>query len=158
LIQNNKNDVAFNPAYGPVLSQHEAAAYLARALILAWASGVRRFYWYAWDNSRMGLVEPDRKTLKPPARAYNEVENWLLGAIMKSCASDEEGTWTCELSRGNTYRAWIVWNPSATERLTAPGDWQAMQVRELSGTVRKLSVSTSIEIGPAPVLIENRIP
>jgi hypothetical protein len=156
LIQNHQNDVAFNPSYGPVLNQQQAAAYLARAFLLGWASGLQRFYWYAWDNWNMGLTEPGGKVLKAPALAYGEVEDWLLGAVMNSCTSDEAGTWTCEISRGGGYRAWVLWNPWTFRRFTPPATWNISQVRELSGAVHKLVRDEQSVIGPSPSLFENR--
>ncbi|MBZ5697612.1 MAG: hypothetical protein LAN18_03600 [Acidobacteriia bacterium] len=142
--------------YGTPISIEDAAAYVARAYVLLWASGVARFYWYAWDNGNAGLTERDGKTLKAPAQAYGELEDWLLGAVMKSCASDETDTWTCEISRGDTYRAWVLWNPNTVRRFTPPATWKIVQVRELPGEVHKLVRGEQADIGPTPSLFENR--
>jgi hypothetical protein len=63
-----------------------------------------------------GLTEADGRTLKPPSTA--ETENWLVGARMVSCISDQESTWSCELSRPG-YRGWVVWNPDGIQN--SPG-------------------------------------
>ena len=48
-----------------VLTLDESADYLMRALILGASAGLDRFYWYAWNNNKMGgLIEPKSKTLK----------------------------------------------------------------------------------------------
>ena len=50
----------------PFPSRELAASYLVRAHLLAWSSGVQRFYWYAWDNHTwvsLQTTEPDNSTL-----------------------------------------------------------------------------------------------
>jgi hypothetical protein len=141
------------------LSPDEAASYLARAYVLSWASGVSRFYWYSWDNFNMGLVDHDGKTLKSPAIAYGEIQKWLIGARMDSCATDANGTWTCATSRDGDYHGWIVWNPARTVNLTLPGTWKVKQVRDLAGKTDSMHPERpSIPIGPSPVLLESQAP
>jgi len=157
-IQNTQTAVKPTPGQGfnsVVLSEESASAYLARSYVLSWAGGVSRFYWYSWDNKVMGLTEEDGKTTKPPAQAYREIENWLVGARMASCLPNEAMTWTCEIRRDNGYRGWVVWNPNRSMDFQIPSDWQARKVRSLSGTVQKLAKDKSVQIGQAPVLIEN---
>src|SRR4029077_5736022 len=101
--------------------------------------GVSRFYWYAWDNKVMGLTEADGATLKPPARAYEEVEKWLLGAEMRRGASDAQGTWVSQIVRNAAYQAWIVWNPERTLQFEIPPSWRVKRLRDLAGGVRGLS-------------------
>lgn len=155
-IQNNTGSVKPAPGHGfnsIVLSQNQAAAYLARAYVLSWASGVSRLYWYAWDNGVMGLVEPDGKTLKPPAIAYGQVENWLVGATMTSCGSNSKGIWTCALTRPGNYRAWIVWDPDRTVSFPVPTAWKVNEIRDLTGGSRALRKTKAIHIGPLPILL-----
>ena len=48
-----------------VLTTDESANYLMRAFILCASVGIERFYWYAWNNVKMGgLIEPKSKTQK----------------------------------------------------------------------------------------------
>src|SRR5205823_13731730 len=101
-IENRPSEVKPAPGKGftsVALSPDQASAYVARTYILAWAMDVSRLYWYSWDNGVMGFTEKDGKTVKSPAAAYAEVEKWLVGARMNSCASDASGTWTAEISR-----------------------------------------------------------
>jgi hypothetical protein len=137
-----------------VLSEELASSYLARSYVLSWASGVSRFYWYSWDNKIMGLTEEDGKTIKLPAQAYREVENWLIGARMTSCRSDEAGTWVCEIARNKGYRGWIVWNPNRPVEFRVPADWHVRNARELVGGTQNLGKDQRIQIGPTPLLLE----
>lgn len=140
-----------------VLSQEEAAAYLSRAYVLSWASGVSRLYWYAWDDGVMGLVERDGRTLKPPAIAYGQLEKWLVGAKMTSCGSNTAGTWTCAITRPDGYRGWVMWNPTATRHLIKfhiPNAWHVTLVRDLWGRMKHLAPGATFEVTTLPHLLE----
>ena len=139
----------------PFPSNELAAAYVARALIVAWASGVSRFYWYAWDNHAfvtLEMVDLDDMTKKPSSKAYATVQHWLAGAIVRSCGSDSADNWTCELERGST-RQWIAWNTKGPGAFAIPTDWHATYDTPLLGSKDNLR-NTKIQIGPTPVLLE----
>jgi len=161
-IQNTQSEVKPAPGKGfnsVVLSQEEASAYIARTYVLAWATGVSRLYWYAWDNGVMGLADADGKTAKPPAKAYGIVEDWLVGAKMLSCTTDLDGSWVAELSRPGNYHGWIVWNPTRTLNSTPPAYRKVKQVRDLAGKTEPVnSERPSVTIGPSPVLFESQAP
>ena len=138
-----------------VLNDEEASAYVARAYILNWASGVERFYWYAWDNGLMGLTDADGKTVKNPAFAYGEIQKWLVGARMDECLSESNGTWICHLTRDGGYNARIVWNPVKQVTLKIPKSWGIKVILNLDGKKQLLDSPTSVQIGLSPVLLEN---
>jgi hypothetical protein len=140
-----------------VLNADEAAAYVARSFILGWATGLKRFYWYAWDNQAMGLTEVDGTTIKPPAIAYAETQKWLVGAKMTECKSDSEETWTCQLTRSGDYTAWIVWNPKRKLTFKVPRAWRIHQVKNLTGNRRKLANLKRLKIGHSPLLLERSV-
>lgn len=134
------------------LSTADAAAYLARAYILAWSAGVKRFYYYSWDHLSMGLIDCDGKTLKPPANAYQQVEKWLLGAQMKSCAPDSAGSWTCELAR-NGKQQFLLWNQNRRLTYVIPTTWDVHTATDLTGRPTKVSAH-KVEIGSYPLLLQ----
>jgi len=135
------------------LSMQQAGDYLARAYILNWAAGVGRYYFYAWDNWLMGLVEKDG-TLKPPALAYAEVHRWLVGSRMTACEADAAGTWTASLIRPDGRRALIAWNPDQASTIRAAGVREAVRVRNLGGEERLLPPGAPVPVTGSPVLIE----
>lgn len=141
-----------NPSW-PVLSLEQASGYVVRAYILAWASGVSRLYWYSWDNWKEGLVEPDGKTLKAPGVAYEQVEQWLVGAKMSACGSSSAGIWVCRISRPGNYLARIVWRPDHKGNFLIPADWNVKEVRELNGASYVPPRNRVVSIGPSPILL-----
>jgi hypothetical protein len=133
-------------------SDESAAAWVSRALILVWASGVSRFYWYAWDNhGLLEMVEHDDVTQKPTAKAYARVHQWLAGATMKTCKPDSANKWICEIDR-NGLRQWIVWNPDGQRAFDVAREWNITQETPLLGAKEQLR-HASIQIGPTPVLL-----
>lgn len=134
------------------LAEDAAAAIVARALILARAAGIARFYWYAWDNADMGLADRDGRA-RSPARALAEVERWLVGAVLDGCRRAPGGAWRCALSRDG-HRQWIAWNPDGRAPLALPAGWRIARRRELSGAEAAVAPATAaIDIGPAPQLL-----
>jgi hypothetical protein len=139
----------------PFPSDELAAAYVSRALILAWAAGVGRFYWYAWDNHdwvALEMVELDDVTEKRAAGAYAAIHQWLAGAIIRSCENDSVNNWTCEFERGGT-RQWIVWNADGPRTYAVPVEWHTTHSTPLLGSIEKMKDGT-IQIGQTPVLLE----
>jgi hypothetical protein len=156
LIENRRSEVRpQTSSFSKVLTLEEASAYVARSYVLNWAMGISRFYFYSWDSEVGGLTEADGRTMKPPAAAYGEIENWLVGARMVSCLFDQRNTWSCELSRPG-YRAWIVWNPTRAMEFKIPESWPVRKRRDLSGGLFPLDPASVISIGPKPVLLESR--
>jgi len=135
------------------------AAYLARAYILSWATGVRRFYWYAWDNHTWASLETtdaDNQTPTHAGRGYEMIQKWLVGAQMNGCDEDSDHTWICQITREGT-PSWIVWNPAGPRTFSVPLDWRVKSVTPLLGEARPLD-SASLEIGSVPELVTSVLP
>lgn len=60
-------------------SAEQSAAFVARFLLLGNASGIERFFWYAWDNITSGLIEPGTKALKRGGVALGVVARGTTG-------------------------------------------------------------------------------
>ncbi len=92
------------------LPPRTASAYVLRSLALAAASGVSRFYWYAWDNRKMGLAANFGRQPNAAATGFVAASRWLRGASVSACRRDPAtSVWVCELA-GADDRAWIVWS------------------------------------------------
>jgi len=140
-----------------VLNDDEACAYVARAYLINWASGIERFNWYGWDSKTMALIEADGKTIKPGAIAYNETYSWLKGARLVSCGKNDQGTWFAQIIRDGNYQGWIVWNTDKVTTLNVPSEWSAAQMRDLQGKRTSMKGIHQVKIGIAPILIENSL-
>jgi hypothetical protein len=134
----------------------QAPGWAARAYILNWAAGVRRFYWYAWDDDggdSIPFTDEDESTATISARAYGEVQKWLIGARMESCDRDADATWVCKVTRESTGAAWILWNEDHAAKFDAPKSWQIQTCTQLSGG-RSACGGSQLEIGELPVMVE----
>ena len=131
----------------------EAGDYIARAYLLNWAAGVERYYFYAWDNGLMGLIEKDG-TLKPGARAYAEIYDWLVGSQMVACDADEAGTWTVKLIRKNGSYAIVVWNPIRDVDFEMPPEWKFSRIRDLTGATYPIQPKNRVKCAGSPILLE----
>jgi len=137
-------------------SDREKSAYVARAYILDWAAGVRRLYWYAWDNQELSIpfTESDDIHTLPAALAYTEIEQWLLGARMRSCGQDRRGTWMCQLSLNSRHRAWILWNPGGHVEFEVPKAWGVGFLKQLDQEKRSFDRTAKVDVDFSPVLLE----
>ncbi len=143
----------------PFPSRELGAAYLVRAHLLAWISGVQRFYWYAWDNHAwvsLETTERDNRTPTPAGRAYAIMQDWLVRARLKGCKEDVTHTWICQLERGRAPQ-WIVWNSDGAKPVELTKEPGAISVTPLLGVTRRLS-STSLEVNEIPELISSAEP
>lgn len=131
------------------------AAFVARAMLLNWAWGHERFYFYSWDNARnrVAFTAPDRRTLQAPAIAYREVADWMLQRVMESVQQDGAGNYIVALRGSAGSRRWAVWNPDAQVAFTPPPAWGVRSMRLLGGE-RRAFTGGSVRVGPAPVLLD----
>ena len=133
------------------LDQQAAVSYVSRALILGWASGVSRFYWYAWDNSDMGLYDLGARQQKPAAHAYTQTVEWMQGAKFDQCGS-KQTVWVCVLEDSQGVKARIVWRESGVATLwQVPPEWAANEYESLAGV--RAPVGETLQLGQQPILI-----
>lgn len=144
--------VAADPTW-PALSRERAEGYVARALVLGWWAGLDRFYWYAWDNADMGLID-SAKQITPAAVAFRTVARWMTGAKVRSCTR-RAPIWVCALER-NSSRAWIVWteNEQRTEFSLASLSG-VVALESLAGSAQSIVGQASISVDGKPVLLRD---
>ena len=155
ILNHDRNKITEKWAGDP-LTDEMAVAYMARAYILSWASGIERLYWYAWGHRSMGMTEHDARTPKAIAQAYAEIQNWLIGTRMKHCQRRQNQIWICEFltERGNPQ--WIIWNTDKKMTFPFPKSWMPSQWKDLKGKVYAIKNTGTIEIGPVPLLVERK--
>lgn len=139
------------------VSTNEGPAVVARSLILGRASGLARFYWYAWDNEVLGLIEPSTGASKPAAIAYATLIGWMSG-VKPQCLT-MNGHWVCRFgNEGNLVKrvAWRTANASPSYKL--PEGERLVAVKRLDGTTQDFSLSNAtpigvVDIGYEPILV-----
>lgn len=89
----------------------EAGEYITRAFLVARAEGVDRFFWYAWDNRAMGLIEPSNGQLKPAASYWKTVAAQLVGATRLKC-NHSDGRSTCTFLTETGTPVEYSWGPA----------------------------------------------
>jgi hypothetical protein len=103
-------------------TDYEASAYIGRSLLLGWAIGMERFYWYAWDNTdwvTLRLSIGNDFHANANGLTYKTIESWMLGNRVESCSTDANGTWVCHLT-GPTSESFIFWNPDGKVAFQPP--------------------------------------
>ena len=142
--------VAADPSW-PALSPERAEAYVVRALLLGWWAGIDRFYWYAWDNSDLGLIDP-AGNVTAAGKAYLTTVRWLVGSSLKSCKRTGP-VWVCAIERRGR-NAWLVWNegndemPWSVVSLPTVTAWEA-----LSGKTGAIDKTQTVKLDGRPLLL-----
>lgn len=113
----------------PRVDRRRAAALLAQTLVLGANLGVARYYQYAWDNGRMGMLLPDGRTGTDSLRAWTAVRRWLLGTTLEGCRGLAWGGVRCTGTRGGD-RLFVAWriDPDASATFALPEDWHAIAI------------------------------
>lgn len=134
-------------------SEQEAAGYLMRTYLLHWLLGVRRCYWYAWDNhnwSTLDLTSRSGNQMTDAGKAYGIIQRWMTGAILHSCARDSSGLWNCWLEREKV-SYFVVWSENGTQTYHVPAAISIKQVSNWHGD--KIAATGKLVAGPAPLLL-----
>jgi len=120
---------------GVVADWDSAATRLAQALVLSAAAGVERFYQYAWDNGRSGLVDAQGRP-RPALAAFAQVQDWLMGRRVGPCRQpwlNRPGLVACQ-TQGADGAHWLLWHTGAEPlRLRRAALARALGARELQG-------------------------
>lgn len=133
-----------------------AAAYVVREFLVNWTAGIRRVYWYAWDNHgwvSLETTQNDSRTLTSAGEAYGVAVRWLYGARVVSCANNSKQQWICELDR-NGRRQHVLWSSPGPTSYHLPPEWHIDRREQISGSVDSIQAS-EIELSPSPVLLES---
>jgi hypothetical protein len=152
-----------DPEWLTRISVAKSGAWVARSLILGRAAELERFYWYAWDNKEMGLIDPIDGSYRTGADSFLSISMWLADSPDIICTT-KQTSWLCSLKRPGTYstkiQEVIVWDtekldgrfqvPTGTRvvaidyldrRRTLAADIQAMRFVEISDIPIKITLS-----------------
>jgi hypothetical protein len=142
--------------------------FLARMFLLQHSAGVKRFFWYMWNNNyELGtLWTADRNVpsnpgiLLKPGIAYRSVQSWIVGATLTAPCSHIGTVWTCNFSQPGGYTARAVWDTarSCSNGLCTTSSYAIprtfTQYHTLDGALVKVTGS-AVPIGYKPILLEN---
>jgi Glycosyl hydrolases family 39 len=137
--------------------EQTVADYLPRDLLLAAALGFRRFFWYAWDNRKMGLLDPETFAHRRAATVYEQSIRQLGGWALESCGRDSVGLWTCKLTSPTGGRMLALWiDPKAkdpVQSLPAPqkGKWL-----QLDGLSNWTALPSELKVGSVVTLVSDQ--
>ena len=144
-----------------------AAALLARSLILGAFLGVERYYQYAWDNHRSGMLRPDSNVPTPNAGAFAAVQGWLVGTTLRGCRLEAGDAVRCEGARdgkqlliGWSARALTDVKPAPAAALRLPAGARVLAVQSAVGGTRTIEggglsgvISGGVNVGIDPVAV-----
>ncbi len=128
-----------------------AADYVARAFLVAWPLGIRRYIYYSWDNDTMGIMP--RGSRGEMAEAFRKVKQWMVGATFGECVVSADGIWIERLTQANGQYAKIIWTTAGTKNLAREHIGTAVSYETLDGRTIPIQPSTEITIGGAPILL-----
>jgi len=135
-----------------------AAALLSRSLLLGAFLGIDRFYQYAWDNGRSGMLMARTLAPTPSAQAFAAVRRWLLGTTLQGCRMAEADTVQCTGTRDGA-RLLVAWRtthgPPSTLQLPAFAQLRSVEhAIEPAEPVTPLAAATAgIALGAVPVAV-----
>ncbi|MBX9604818.1 MAG: hypothetical protein K2Y51_01260 [Gammaproteobacteria bacterium] len=148
LYQGPSKAAAIDPSW-PKLDAQRSPAYVARALLIGWAAGLSRYYWYAWDHDDMGFLTADGRETDS-ATAYLGMSRWMRGAVVRDCSS-VGALWQCRLARDGTDN-FVLWSEDDETR-EVPVPSGATHLETLGGARSELVVGGRVTVGPQPILL-----
>jgi hypothetical protein len=114
IAQRKPPSVLAGPTTWTELTEKEAANFILRSWLLAAASGIERYYWYAWDNGDMGL-QASANVASLAGQAFIEASEKLTGWSVKSCQRVvPSAMWQCDLLTPSHAPARAIWSEVST--------------------------------------------
>jgi hypothetical protein len=135
----------------PRLSAERQASYVIRTYLLNAAAGVRRVFWYSWDQAGIASVRLSRAdgATTLAGRAVSRVARWMRRGPLVGCTRGTAGVYRCRLATAHG-RTTVVWQPSGTERIRVrPGS----RVTDLRGDTTVLGASRRLTVDFRPLLV-----
>ena len=153
---NNEDGTPFRgiPDYWIKVRGNDSAAFVARSLVLGRAAQLERFYWYAWDNQSLGLIEPASKAYKPGATAFGITADWLLGREAPVC-KESSGLWVCSFKPESDGTPLIIWRTKkGPSSYNVGANQKLIPVQRADGTIPPQQPVNTILIDELPVLVK----
>lgn len=129
---------------------------LHQLLILGAATGMERFYYYAWDNWRSGMVGPYGQPLEG-ITAFKRLQNWLLNSTFNGCSGYSNAiVCTAKINEATFMYFWAT-KPSSVV-IKIPLGFKAMSFEYLNGiegqqNIKAINDGKQIQLDSNPVRI-----
>jgi hypothetical protein len=123
------------------ITDERAYTWTARTYLDSLRLGISRVYWYAWgpENDLVGIQMNEGS---PGAKAYQTLQQWIVGATFVRCTNGAKVT--CTFDRAGT-KSKIVWAERGKARFKTKG---FSQVCSLDGTCKPVTKKTIRVSGP----------
>lgn len=139
-------------------------AYLARSLIVSWASGMGRHYHYAWDDHHRWPSSPTETArgtnlaigVNDAGQAYRQVVSWMTGKRMVAMETGAGGgLWQATLQDANGKLSYIAWHPARTSANAWPlkNGGNVRKMCDLGGACRTLASDSTVSVDFRPVYL-----
>jgi hypothetical protein len=148
-------------------------AFVGQYHIAIWAAGIKRVYWYSWnDSTGVGVLwdQSERPPhagenygkmfngIRPAGTAYGEVSQWMVGATSSGCSKNKSQT-SCPFTRPDGSEYLALWDSAQTcaqgscTTTTAKVDPMYVDYLDLAGGKTKIQNST-VPVGLKPIWLE----
>jgi hypothetical protein len=151
----NQNHMSISESFDlgwKLLEERQAASYVVRSLLLARFADIERYYWYAWDNAEMGLMESVTNKPKLAGRVYLRLAERLTGGRMLNC-QQEKILWQCTLVDRDGRNMTALWTSDNQQIVITPKlEWGNLLWRPLDETNETILPDRRITITSEPVV------
>ena len=141
-----------------IITNQSEPARVARWLLLNWAAGIERFYFYDWDNSAnadiaLTLDAGDASAITDAGVAYGEVASWMRGKrITYVNPGLDDGVWIVQLMAADDTSSFAIWSASGRElEFSIPREWNITRYSDLFGA--EFNAGESVTPGTSPILL-----
>ena len=135
-----------------LLTPERVAEFLPRDMLLARALGFERYFWYDWDGSRMGMLDPQTGRHRPAADVYAQLIEALTGAVLHRCERASGGLWHCSLTAAGGGELHAYWTDGAASVQSPSLALGPVRQRLLDGRSGWRDVDGPVVVGPVVML------
>lgn len=134
-------------------TREESVSLWSQLLILGAATGLERFYYYAWDSQLSGMVSTNGGHF-PGYEVMRHLQTWLLGARLTGCQGIGDAV-RCD-AQIDQDRFVLAWAKKIDKRSIAiPAGWRVAAIEALVGEspipVKQAPGELTLVLGPSPV-------
>jgi len=147
------------------LCQDTMTGFLARSMLLAWANGASRFWWYNYDGTALWQASSG---LLAAGIGFEQLQTWMASATLTNapCTIVNSNVQYCDFTKTNpaNYQARAVWfltdNGNTTSCPSSVCTSSYAQSRDLAGNISSCGTTRDCGASPPtlsgkPILLEN---